>query len=309
MKPLVFVCPGCRKRYSVPAHRVPHNASAVRCKACGQVFPLQPEDSVRLARTVGVIISKGGVGKSTTAVNLAAGLALHGKRVLLVDTDTQGQASYLLGVKPSAGLTELVTGELHPDEAVHPVRQNLWLLAGGKSLAGIKRIIDRKDFGGENTLKNALDPLRTQYDFIVLDSSPGWDPLTVNVLFFVREILSPVALELLSLQSLREFLKSIATIRRYNHDLALKYLLPTFLDNRVKHPKELLEALNNLYPQYMCPPIRYSVQLAQAPGYGMSIFEYAPNSNAAYDYAQLVRAVLRGKVQTPDTKEETAKTA
>jgi chromosome partitioning protein len=106
----------------------------------------------RSARKICVTLSKGGVGKTTTAVNLSAALALGGYRVLLVDTDTQGQSAYMLGLKPEAGLTELLTGELTAEEAITPARKNLWLLGGGRSLAGVKRIIDKKPFGAEWTL-------------------------------------------------------------------------------------------------------------------------------------------------------------
>ena len=109
-----------------------------------------------------VALSKGGVGKSTTAVSVAAGLARAGARVLLVDTDTQGQVAGMLGVQPRAGLAELLSAEHRPEEVIIAARERLWLLAGGRALAGLKRLIDRKDFGGEQTLVEALAPLEGQ---------------------------------------------------------------------------------------------------------------------------------------------------
>ena len=156
-----------------------------------------------------VALSKGGVGKSTTAVSVAAGLAHAGAQVLLIDTDTQGQVAGMLGVHPPAGLAELLAGEQHPEEAMIEARERLWLLAGGRGLAGSKRLIDRKDFGGERTLGEALVPLDGRYDYVILDTAPGWDVLSVNVLFYAAEILAPIALEVLSLQSLLEFQKSL----------------------------------------------------------------------------------------------------
>lgn len=114
-------------------------------RAAGQDPAPEADSGVR---RIGVCLSKGGVGKTTTAVNLAAGCALAGYKVLLVDTDTQGQSAYMLGVKPPGGLAELLTQELIQEETLFKARENLWLLAGGKSLAGVKRLINRKDFGG-----------------------------------------------------------------------------------------------------------------------------------------------------------------
>ncbi len=237
------------------------------------------------------MLSKGGVGKTTTSVNLAAGLACGGYRVLLVDTDTQGQDSFALGVKPRAGLTEMIMGELAPDEAMLQARERLWLLAGGKGLAGLKRLIDRKDFGGELTLAEGLARVEQRFDFVVIDTSPGWDPITVNVLFYVKEVLTPVSLEAMSLQGLVEFLKSLASIQRYRKDIRLRYILPTFLDRRVARSEEILAKLEKLYGDKVCTPIRYNVRLSEAPAHGQTIYEYAPGSNGARDYRELVRKV------------------
>lgn len=281
-----ITCPKCGFSRTVDESKIPSKKAIVHCKSCGHKFPLSR------ARSIAVLLSKGGVGKTTTSVNLAAGLALEGQRVLLVDTDTQGQDAYMLGVKPKAGLTELVTKELKPKEAIFKARDNLWLLAGGKSLAGIKRMIDRKDFGGEMTLTEALAPLEAQFDYIIIDSSPGWDPLTVNVLFYAKEILIPVSLEVMSLQGLSEFIKSLSSIKKYRKEVGIKYIVPTFMDERIKNPGEILDKLKKIYPQHICDPVRYSVRLSEAPAYGMTIFEYAGGSPGSQDYKALVHRVM-----------------
>ncbi len=285
-----IICPNCQLKRTIDVSKIPNKKVMVHCKSCQHRFPLQ----LREARRLGVMISKGGAGKTTTSVNLAHGLALAGKKVLLVDTDTQGQCAYMLGAKPNAGLAELVTGELGVEECLHQTRENLWLLAGGKSLAGVKRLIDRKDFGGEMTLAESLAPLQYQFDFIVVDTSPGWDPMTVTVLFYVKELLIPVSLEVMSVQGLSEFLKSFASIRKYHKDVAIKFILPTFLDKRNKNCEEILEKLETLYGKYLCTPIRYSVRLSEAPAYGMSIYEYAGGDQVVQDYKELVQEVIRG---------------
>jgi ATPases involved in chromosome partitioning len=121
------ICPQCKKEHNIDESKIPAGATVAQCRACGHRFALfepapepevEPETAPNGPRRIGVTLSKGGVGKTTTSVNLAAGLALAGYKVLLVDTDTQGQAAYLLGQKPKVGLTELVTGELPPAETV-----------------------------------------------------------------------------------------------------------------------------------------------------------------------------------------------
>jgi chromosome partitioning protein len=242
-------------------------------------------------RKLAIALSKGGVGKTTTAVNLAAGLALAGKRTLLIEVDTQGQAARALGLKPAVGLSELVTGKGAPGETILAARDRLWLLAGGRDLAGVKHQIARTEFRGEQMLLEALAPLNDQYDYAILDTGPGWDALTVNVLFYATEVLAPVSLEILSLSSLVEFRQSIEAIQRYHPHLALRYILPTFLDRRVKKSGEILQQLNNAFGDKVCTPIRYSVKLSEAPGYGQTIFEYAPQSAGAGDYQALTERI------------------
>src|SRR5512139_2672236 len=170
-------------------------------------------------RKIAVALSKGGVGKTTTAVNLAAGLAMSGRRVLLVDVDTQGQAAKLLGCAPAVGLAEVAGGDAAPQEAVTAAREHLDLMAGGRGLATLKRLITRKDFGGEQTLSEALAPLDGAYDFAILDTAPGWDALSVNALFYAEEVLAPVSLEVMTLQSLLDFNQSLAAVQRYHPEL------------------------------------------------------------------------------------------
>ena len=101
------------------------------------------------------------------------------------------------------GLAEVISQAATPQTAVVEARPNLYLLAGGRALAGVRRLIARKDFGSERTLAEALEPIEGQYDFVLFDTAPGWDPLTVNVLFYATEVLAPVSLEVLTIQGLR----------------------------------------------------------------------------------------------------------
>ena len=330
----IIVCPKCAKKHKVNLDTLKESAPsgkmvAARCKSCNHRFPVDIEELAKTeqepvkssetvqketsekspeqaqkqsapasaphVRKICVTLSKGGVGKTTTSVNLSAGLALAGHKVLLIDTDTQGQSAYLLGKKTRAGLTELLTRELAPEECITRARKNLWLLSGGKSLAGLKRIIDRKSFGAEWTLAEALKEIDHRYDFVIIDTAPGWDQLIVNVLFYATEVLVPVALEVMPLQGLSEFMKSLGSIQKYRKEISLKYIVPTFMDARVKGPESIYSQLNKLYREYMCAPVRYCESLSEAPSYGKTIFEFAPGSTGSADYRELVKTVTANK--------------
>lgn len=243
-------------------------------------------------RKIAVSLSKGGTGKTTTAVSLSAGLATKGYSVLLIDADTQDQVSKYLDVSPTLSLAEVVSQQAKPEDAITPARDHLYILSGGRALAGVKRLISQKEFGGEMTLTEALTPIENEFDYVIVDTSPGWDALTINVLFYVEEVLSPVSLEVLTLQGVIEFTKSLTQIQQYHAKLSLKYILPTFLDRRVKKSEEVLEQLEAHYDEQLCDPIRYNVRLSEAPGFGQTIFEYAPTSKGAKDYKKLTERII-----------------
>lgn len=244
-----------------------------------------------MTRIISISLSKGGVGKTTTAVNLSAALALTGRRVLLIDTDTQAQAGKALGLRPEHGLADLMLGHADFAAAAIEARPNLHLLAGGHRLAAVKQVIAEADMRQEETLSAAVQPYATYYDYVILDTSPGWDNLQINVLFFAQEILTPVNLEVLSLDGLIEFTHRIEDVRRY-HNVALRYVLPTALDRRVKQTAEIMPQLAVHFGERVCEPIRYNVRLSEAPAHGQHIFEYDPQSNGAQDYLDLTRRIV-----------------
>ena len=294
-------CPKCHREHIQDGKRMPlHDNSVARCKGCGHTFKINShirnkyelQDIKHIARTIGVCISKGGVGKTTTAVNLSAGLAREGSKVLLIDTDTQGQDSYALGIEqPKMGLREFLIDKSSINEASVMARENLWLLAGGKSLAGIKRLINQQIFGGEMFFAKALMPLENSFDYIIIDTSPGWDPIAINVLFYVKEVLSPISLNVMSVHGFIGFLKGLSSIKKYRKDISLKYILPTFSDNNVLSQKKILNKLKQLYGEKLCNPIRYDPIIAKSPADGQTIFEYAPGSGSAIDYKKLLHKV------------------
>jgi len=113
------------------------------------------------------------------------------------------------------------------------------------------------------------------------------------VLFYAHQVLAPVSLEVLTLQGLIEFEQSLTAIQKYHPALNLAYILPTFFDRRVRKSAEILEQLHSHYGERVCAPVRYNVRLSEAPGYGQSIFEYAPHSPGAEDYQALVERIMR----------------
>lgn len=243
-------------------------------------------------RKIAISIAKGGVSKSTSAVSIAHGLSLRGKKVLLIDTDDQGQDVFLLGVKPTVGLAEVLSGTVTVQKAIFEARKNLWVLAGGKALSAAKREIGRKDFGAECTLADALKPIEGKFDYIIIDTSPSWDTLTINALFYANEVLTPVSLEVLTLNSLVEFAKSLDSVKRFNKKLKHMYVLPTFFDQRVKKSAEILGQLKKHYAPQLVEPIRYNVRISESAGFGQTIFEYAPESPGSLDYKKIVQRII-----------------
>lgn len=243
-------------------------------------------------RKICIALSKGGVAKSSTAVSISHGLALLGKKVLLVDTDDQGQDAFLLGVKPKYGLADVINENVNVEQALFEAREGLWILSGGKALSGVKRAIGRKDFGSEQTLSEALSCIEGKFDFVIIDTSPTWDTLTINALFFCSEVLTPVSLEVLTLNSLVEFSDRLKSVQKFNKNLQHTYLLPTFWDRRVKKSTEILDQLKKYYSEQICEPVKYSVRISEAAGFGKTIYEYAPSSSGAKDYQRTVERIL-----------------
>lgn len=243
-------------------------------------------------RKIGVAISKGGTGKTTTAVNVAAGLAILGHRVLLIDTDTQGQAGAMLGLSPDVGLPELLLETVSFADAITQARENLFLLAGGRRIANAKRRIETEAFQLERYLTKKLTPHDKRFDFVIVDSGPGWDSLTINILFYVNEILAPVSMEALSVHSLAEFKGRVDDVQHSGANARLSYVLPTFLDGRVKKSDEIFQELRKHFAPVLCEPIHYNVKLSEAPANRETIFEYDKRSIGAYDYGQLIKRIL-----------------
>jgi chromosome partitioning protein len=250
-------------------------------------------------RKIAVAMAKGGVGKTTTAVNLAHGLASLGKRVLLVDCDTQGQVAKFLGDKPTYGLYEFVTerqenGQHIPrNDTIHLSRQNLWILDGGIRLAELKNWLGEQPREiRQIVLAQKLVPKEGALDFLIFDCAPGWDVLSVNILMAATEVLCPVALQGPSLQGLKTFFRYLQSAQKLNPDLRLEYILPTMFDRRTRHSHEIYEQLRKYFTRQVCEPIHHNVRLSEAPACGQTIFEYAVSAQGARDYRNLIERII-----------------
>ena len=245
-------------------------------------------------RTLAIANQKGGVGKTTTAVSLAACCAELGRRVLLVDLDAQASASIWLGVKEEGrGLLEVFTAgaplaPLARDTGVPGlslVPSSLWLSNAEKALAG--------EPGAETVLRKALRKLPDRWDLVLVDCPPTLGLLAVAALTACREVLVPVEAKVMALNGLAQLTRTIDTVRdRLNEDLELAAILAC----RVTHTRLSGEVVDSLRKHFgskvMRVEIRENVRLAEAPSYGKPINLYAPESYGAEDYRAAARELL-----------------
>ncbi len=243
-------------------------------------------------KIIAVAMTKGGVGKTTTAVNLSHGLALQGFRVLLVDADTQGQCAKALGTEFDLTLTEVLEGTAPVVEALTKARPNLDLIAADHHLSRAALTIARREQDGHRVLAEALAPVRDRYDYIVIDAAPGFDAIAVNVLGCAHDVVAPAALTPAAMAGVLDFVRHVGSVGRHNANLNLRFLLPTFLDQRARQSGEMLSQLRERFGSKMCAPIRVNVDLAESFGCQQSIFEYAPRSRGAEDYQRFIAQVL-----------------
>lgn len=242
-------------------------------------------------RKIAIALSKGGVGKTTTAINLAAGLARQDRRVLLIDTDTQGQCAKALDLDHSIGLADLILKDAPVSEVIQEARKNLFLLPNGAELASVERMIARLEYNSQETLSEAFTVFDDYFDYIIIDTAPSWDSMSVNVLFYTDEIVAPVLTEGLAIHGLVQFAQRLKGIKRY-HTTDIRYVLPTMVDRRLNQTGEFLNQLETYFPNSLVHPIRLNVRLSEAATQGQTIWEYAPTSKGAVDYDAFVRRVI-----------------
>lgn len=248
-------------------------------------------------RVLAVFNQKGGTAKTTTAVHVAAGLARAGHRVLLVDTDGQGNAGASLGVRPDRTLYHVLVMGLPFTDAVVEVRDGLHVLPANETLAAAELFLSGQR-QRDRILANRLAGARAAYEYVIVDCSPSLSLLNQNALVFADAVLCPVACDFLSLYGVRQVIRTVKQVNRLlGHSLALWGVLPTLYDSRARICREALETLRNTFGDACLDPVHFAIRAKEAPAQGKTLFEYAPTSPAAADYARVV-ARLRGEHQT-----------
>ncbi|MGY8768320.1 MAG: ParA family protein [Pirellulales bacterium] len=258
-------------------------------------------------RSIAVLNQKGGVGKTTTAVNLAAALALSGKRVCLLDLDPQGHASLHLGLNVQSGhdsIYEVLVGEASIADIRKQVGENLWVVPAHLDLAAAEMEL-AGEVGREAILKDKLAEDDAEFDFLLIDCAPSLGVLTLNALAAVDEVFLPLQPHFLALHGLSKLLRTIDVVaKRINDQLRLTGVILCLYESGTRLASEVDGDVHEFFEngsgsgtswadaEVFQTRIRRNIRLAEAPSFGQSIFEYDNNSNGAEDYRNLAEEVL-----------------
>jgi len=238
-----------------------------------------------VGRIVAVTNLKGGIGKTTTVVNVGAGLALKGARVLLVDTDAQGNLAPALGLQPRRTIYSVLMEQANPLDCLTPARPNLDLLAADDALLTVQAELGQRP-GWVRILETVLAPARKEYDFIIIDAPGSLTVMSASAIAASSDLLVPTTVEPLSLKGLDLLFKQL--VRLKNSTRSVRVIVPTMFDGRLRQAQALLSDLQERHGALVVEPIHANVRLSEATAEGKTIYEYDRRSRGAFDYAQLV---------------------
>ncbi len=257
-------------------------------------------------RRIAVLNQKGGTGKTTTSVNVAAGLAEAGHRVLLVDLDAQGNVAVSLGLSSRQNIYHVLVDGAHPADCIVNVAENLDALVSNTSLAQAEVKLVNAPRDRFKVLSNRMASV-TNYDFVIMDCGPSLSVLNQNALTYADHILIPVSCDYLSLVGVKQILRTLKKVNELLlHPVSILGVVPTFFDVRTRISVEAVQTLRSYFKDRVLPPIRVNTRLKEAPSHKKTIFEYAPDSRGSEDYRALVQRIEELCAETESTDEEAA---